>query len=335
MSLSWLPDVWLLLAVAGGAVLFTALISPLDALSWWAGRRPRPSYEGSAAGPASSAAGEEAPPAPSYFLAYLSGIGEASSAWHLPDEVEFVARLGAALPGAIVINDVFPYSVTKRTLDAGGPFGWLWRLIDQVRRHNPDALVGVLVNLRNLFQVAVSADPRYGPFFHLGMAASLRDACTAHGYRIGSGQQVVLLGYSGGGQVSIGTTPYLTELLRAPVLVISIGGVMSSDPGLLSVEHLYHLHGAKDTVQGLGLCFVGRWPIVKTSAWNRARAEHKITVIDMGPVAHNGPHGYFGPERLPDGPSHLDQTVQTVVELVRRHARDATALLGEAEHATG
>jgi hypothetical protein len=211
----------------------------------------------------------------------------------------------------------------------------LWRLIDQVRRHNPDALVGVLVNLRNLFQVAVSADPRYGPFFHLGMAATLRDACTAHGYRVGSGQRVVLLGYSGGGQVSIGTAPYLAELLRAPVLVISIGGVMASDPGVLSLEHLYHLRGAKDTVQSLGLCFVGRWPIVKGSAWNQARAEHKITFIEMGPVAHNGPHGYFGTERLPTGPTHLDETVQTVVDLVRRHTRDAPVPLGEAERSTG
>ena len=64
-------------------------------------------------------------------------------------------------------------------------------------------------------------------------------------------------------------------------------------------------------------------------------AEHKITFIGMGAVAHNGPHGYFGPERLPDGPSHLDQTVQTVVDLVQRHARDATAPQGEAEHSTG
>jgi len=311
------------------------LISPLDALSWWAGWRRRPTYQASAAEPIASASGADAPPAASYYFAYLSGIGEASSTWHLPDEVEFVARLGAALPGAVVINDVFPYSVTKQTLGDQGAAGWLWRPIDHIRRHNPDALVGILVNLRNLFQVTVSADPRYGPFFHLGMAAALRDACTAHGYRIGSGQRVVLLGYSGGGQVSIGTAPYLAELLRAPILVISIGGVMASDPGVLSLEHLYHLHGAKDVVQRLGLCFVGRWPIVKGSAWNQARAEHRITFIGMGPVAHNGPDGYFASERLPDGPSHLDQTVQMVVDLVRRSPRDTTAPLGEAGRSTG
>jgi hypothetical protein len=335
VSLSWLPDLWLLLAVAGGAILFMALISPLDALSWWAGWRPRPSYEGSAAEPIAGAASAEAPTAATYYFAYLSGIGEASSTWHLPDEVEFVARLGAALPHAVVINDVFPYSVTKRTLGDQRGVGWLWRLVDHVRRHNPDALVGILVNVRNLFQVAVSADPRYGPFFHLGMAAALRDACTAHGYRIGSGQRVVLLGYSGGGQVSIGTAPYLAELLRAPILVISIGGVMASDPGVLRLEHLYHLHGAEDTVQRLGLCFIGRWPIVKGSDWNQARAQHRITFVGMGPVAHNGPKGYFGPERLPDGPSHLDQTVQTVVDLVRRQAPATTASLGETGRSTG
>ena len=50
MSLAWLPDLWVWLAVAGGAVLFMALISPLDALSWWAGWRPRPSYADSSAG---------------------------------------------------------------------------------------------------------------------------------------------------------------------------------------------------------------------------------------------------------------------------------------------
>src|SRR6201999_4451186 len=124
--------------------------------------------------------------------------------------------------------------------------------------------IGWLVNLRNIFQVAVSVDHRYGPFFNLGAAEGIVSALQAHGYRVGSGCPLVLIGYSGGAQVSLGTATYLASLVKAPIQVISIGGVMSADPGCYSIQHLYHLFGAADTMDRIGkIAFAGRWPLMK------------------------------------------------------------------------
>ena len=161
---------------------------------------------------------------------------------------------------------------------------------------NQYAPIGALINLRNLFQVAVSVDHRYGPFFNLGQAENVRDALLAHGYRRGSGRGIVLIGYSGGAQVSLGLAVFLETLLEAPVTVISVGGVMSSEASCLHVRHLYHLWGTKDPIQRLGdLAFFGRWPLASTSAWNRAQRQGKISRLAMGAVAHNGSGGDFGP----------------------------------------
>jgi hypothetical protein len=165
--------------------------------------------------------------------------------------------------------------------------------------------------------VTVSVDHRYGPFFNLGQAESVRDALLAHGYRRGSGRGIVLIGYSGGAQVSLGLAAFLETLLAAPVTVISVGGVMSSEASCLHVQHLYHLWGTKDPIQKLGdLAFFGRWPLAARSAWNQALRQGKITRLGMGAVAHNGSGGYFGPAPLPDGRPTVDQTLETVAALI-------------------
>jgi hypothetical protein len=106
-------------------------------------------------------------------------------------------------------------------------------------------------------------------------------------------------------------------MLGAPVTVISVGGVMASEASCLHVAHLYHLWGTKDPIQKLGdLAFFGRWPVATRSAWNRALREGKITRVAMGPVAHNGAAGYFGPAPLPDGRPTIDLTLATVAALI-------------------
>ena len=53
---------------------------------------------------------------------------------------------------------------------------------------------------------------------------------------------------------------------------------MSDDPGILRLEHLYHLYGTKDPLQGLGAkLYPGRWPSHPLSSWNRALADKRIT----------------------------------------------------------
>lgn len=58
----------------------------------------------------------------------------------------------------------------------------------------------------------------------------------------------------------------MQSVLQAPVVVVSLASVLSSNPGLGSLEHLYH-YGECDHVQRLGrIIFSGRWRIVSYSA---------------------------------------------------------------------
>jgi hypothetical protein len=102
--------------------------------------------------------------------------------------------------------------------------------------------------------------------------------------------------------------------------VISIGGVMADDPGLLSLTHLTHLYGEKDPVQRLGgVLYAGRWPIMTQSSWNRAQADGRITLTSLGPMAHNGKGNYFDHEReMADGQSYMDRTIAAVAAVLAK-----------------
>ncbi|HEX2516768.1 MAG TPA: hypothetical protein VH257_18835 [Chloroflexota bacterium] len=326
-------DLLTLLGIFILAVLFIALLAPLESLGWYAGWRRRRTYTRQGAEGAGAETATAIPEASDYIV-FLSGIGDPSGQWHYPEETEFLRRLREALPQAAVISDLFAYSVTSADIraTAGRPrTGKMWESIERTVRKNQSAPVGALINLRNLFQVTVSVDHRYGPFFNLGQAENVRDALLAYGYRPGSGKGVFLIGYSGGGQVSLGLAAFLNRMLGSPVTVISVGGVMSSEPSCLQVEHLYHLWGTKDPIQSLGdLAFVGRWPISKKSAWNQALRQGKITRLAMGPVAHNGSGGYFGPQPLPDGRPAIDQTLEVILSIVTTGAPPPDAPPAEA-----
>jgi len=315
--MDWLIDhLLLLVGVALLALLVMAVLAPLDSLGWWAGWRTRTPEQHEApqpkAGTVQSAEAER-------YVVYLSGIGKASGRWSFPEEVDFIARLKAELPGTVVIDDVFPYGTTFRGLEEERFFNVLWGFVNNRLLRRPTATVGWLVNIRNIFQVAVSVDHRYGPFYNLGAAESVIEALQAHGYRVGSGRPVVMIGYSGGAQVSLGSSTYLAQMLAAPIQVITIGGVMSADPGCGWVQHLDYLYGADDAMDRIGkIAFAGRWSVMKQSPWNRMLGEEKVTVTPMGPMAHNGSLGYFSPEPLPNGRPRVEETVSVVREAILR-----------------
>jgi len=331
--LGWLIDeLMFLVGIALLALIVMAVLAPLDSLGWWAGWRTRKPEQPEAPRPETDAA---QPAEATLYVVYLSGIGKASGHWSFPEEVNFVARLREELPGAVVIDEVFPYGTTFRGLEEERFWNPLWTFVNQRLLRRPTATVGWLVNIRNIFQVAVSVDHRYGPFYNLGAAESIVEALRAHGYPEGSGRPVVMIGYSGGAQVSLGSATYLAQMLKAPIQVISIGGVMSADPGCQWVQHLHHLYGADDTMDTIGkVAFAGRWPVMKQSPWNQIRAEQKISLVPMGPMAHNGPLGYFSAEPLPDGRPRIEQTVDIVCRAIAEGQADSRAPTGGSPEAT-
>jgi hypothetical protein len=305
--------IWLVIAM---------LLAPLEALGWWAGW-----FEGD----------EDLSPEPEPgdrpvekdfvqgYLVFLTGISGVSGDVFLEEEEDLLERVDSALGDIVVVKDVYPYSVTNTALTGQRVFARFWRFAQQMKLSGKPrrALIGFLINIRNGFQVAVSADRRYGPIYNTGSARMIERALLRNGYKRGSGMPVTLLGYSGGGQIAVGAVPYLKKLLDAPVVVISLGGVISADPGVLEVERLYHLYGSRDGVQRIGWIMspsrwhIGEVNILPLSRWNRARREGRIRFIQMGNMKHNGEQGYLSTtQRTSDGNTYIEATVAQIVDLI-------------------
>lgn len=297
----------------GVLLLFVmAILSPFEALGWWAGWTHK-EMESSPPTPVSK---KNQKPA-DFYVVYLTAIGGISATDISSRERRFLHRLNEALPGDVVlVDDVFPFSVTNNPLNGERQLSWLWQRIHNSRIGGKGSALAGLIFIRNLLQVGVSGDPRYGPIYNVGVAREIARSLLKHGYPPDSGAPIAVMGWSGGGQIAVGVVPYLHKAFQAPIDVISIGGVISDDPGIASVDHLYHLQGSKDSFPNISnILYPGRWPIVRHSAWNQAWGEGKISLIDPGPMKHTGRGDYFDRKAtLPDGQSHLDKTVAVIAK---------------------
>jgi len=307
-----LLDVWMLVGLAFLALLLAGALAPLEALGWWAGWYGRRAEEQPVHGDGSA-------PAPRHFIVFLSGIHSVTGHAFARREVVLMERLRERLPDSRIL-EVFPYSVTNNALTGERAFArfWRWALRMKLSNRALANMAGMLINLRNLWQVAVSADRRYGPVYNHGSAELIVEALLAAGYVPASGTRVTLIGYSGGGQIALGAAGHLDDILGTPIDVIALGGVMASDPAALQVRHLYYLYGDRDGIQRAGFAmFAGRWPLLRYSPWNQARAKGLITAVRLGPMKHTGRDGYLSTTaRLPDGRSHLDATVDAIASIV-------------------
>ncbi len=308
----WVVGVLLFLLVA------FALLAPLDSLRWWSSQgavQARRTMALSAQPPAEVAASADGP---QRFVVYLSGIGVVDGAGISRREQAVWHRVERELPRAEIVMDVFPYAADDRNLLQRAT-NWLWAWLDKRRRGHRESVAPYLINLRNVLQVLVSADPRYGPTMNAGLALAIWDALQGHGYVPGSKVPVTLVGFSGGGQMALGAATMLS-LLGVPVSVVSIGGVFSADPAFDHVQHFWDIRGSRDKTRLLGpLAFPGRWAVTASSPWHRAMDDGRVTVIDGGPVVHEGRGSYFEGKRPDrDGVVPADRLVDTLVHILGR-----------------
>jgi predicted Abi (CAAX) family protease len=304
------------------AIVFAGILAPLESLGWWAG------WYGDDLNTVAVTPGSPtltpaiSRPVVDRYVVYLDGIAQSGEAY-TPDIEDFLMALKPALPPRIeLVQGLMLYSVMNRPLDQDRPLAFLWRLADKIRWKNPASLLGLLVNLRNVIIVSVSSDKRYGPIYNQGIAQVIFDGLVERGYQPGSGVPITLLGYSGGGEMSVASAPYLRHSIGAPIDVISLGGVMSANNNFLKLEHLYHIIGEKDVVERVGpVMFPGRWKIFPLSYWNRGKRKGKITILSAGPVGHQVPGGYMDPKAtLPDGRTHLQHTIEMILQILRGEA---------------
>lgn len=310
----------IIVSISVFSLLIAAALSPIESLSWWAG------WNDADAADATPVEIEQTTPAHAdrRFIIYLSGISTMAGHYLADQEARFLATLKAHVPDAEIISDIFPYSPSGAPLLASPRLlDKVWRRLLAMRLKGRGAM-SALANLRNFFQVLVSADHRYGPIFNLGAAQVIADALERHGYPKGEGAPVTIIGFSGGAQVGLGAAPFLKPALGAPIDLIAIGGVMSSDPGIKSVRAIHRLYGARDGVHKLGaIFFPERWRIFSYSQWNKARRSGKVVAKNIGAMKHSGPRGYFGLQRYDETRRYVDDTVTAVIDALRQKSETA------------
>ncbi|HEY9298117.1 MAG TPA: CAAX protease, partial [Phormidium sp.] len=309
-----------ILTVSLIAFIFAGLLVPFEALGWWAG------WYGDEV-KTKCHPGELVRDLPidipaSRYVIYLDGIAQAKFEY-LPDAANFLEELETVLPDDIlIIKGLMPYSPVNRPLTEDGMLSFFWRIADYLQVSRSAGIIGFLmsltIQLRNIIVVAISADQRYGPIYNQGTAQVMYNSLINHGYKPDSGVPITLVGYSGGGQISLAAAPYLKRALNAPIEVISISGVFSGNNNILALEHFYHFVGDKDLLERLGaIVFPKRWKIAFFSYWNRARKYGKVTITSLGPVGHNDAGGPLDRhKKLPDGRSYFRQTIDYVSGII-------------------
>ena len=299
------------------AFLLASIAVAIAMLFWWAGwtnpRVAQPSSMVRAATPATTQHG--------VYMVYLSGIGHISSDYSTRYEDAFLAAIAAQIPDLAIVHDVFPFSAHNEGMTSERMLGPFWGWVNAQRLQKGRLrFTGYLILIRNILYTGLSADRRYGPIYNYSVAALILQSLLRQGYRLGSGTPVTLLGYSGGGQIGLATAGYLKTTLRAPVQVISLGGVVDAHPAIERIDAMYHLYGTRDAWQRFGQwIFPARWRAAAWSRWNRAVASGKLTVMCLGPMVHTGHHSYMDDTvALPSGRSYMAHTTEIIARLVRQ-----------------
>lgn len=315
-----LADILTYLGIVLVGFLIWAALSPFELMGWWAGWFGEKIYDGGV-----PQGGEDRwlDHDPTSYLIFVSGVGKATGETLSYREREFLRRLTETIPSTVIISDLFPYSVNNLPLTGQPFFARLWRWALQRKLHGP-VLAGYLINVRNIWQLMISADKRYGPLYNQAVAEVMVDGLRRYGYDPVQPRPIFLVGYSGAGQLAVGPAIYLKEWLHAPIYIVSLGGVFASDPSLMAANHVYYVYGKKDAVHQWGFLAPGRWSMTMASDWNRARRHGKVTMIDMGPMGHTGRGGYLDHKaQLSDGTFYVDKTVATIAGIVQRHEQHA------------
>ncbi|PSR17125.1 hypothetical protein C8255_14185 [filamentous cyanobacterium CCP3] len=311
-----LGDTGKLLTALGLFFLAWGTIAPISTLSWWlrdgnrlAQQRPELPKEDVAAGTG-----------PPCYLVFLAGVGNVADVDLAPGEDVFLTQMAAAVPDCVVVRRVFPYSAVSDNVGGQPFFRWVWQLTN--RGAGEDDPLRIVLKIRNLWRMALSADSRYGRAYNRGAAATILErmaATEAVPLEADEPFQLVLVGTSGGAQVALGAAPYLQQWLPVEITVLSFGGVFGGQTGFNAVEQVYHFYGQNDWIDNLGVVlFPSRWEWTFGSAFNQAQRAGRYEAIAIGPHAHDGDRGYFGQALVGSeapGDTYLDLTLEQVKSL--------------------
>lgn len=316
------------------ALLVSLLLSPIETLGWWAGwygEGLEEPHEASVGPYRAIRPGR----LPRQYVVYLDGIAKVG-AQNYDDVQGLLDGLAEALPNTVILGDLMPYSVRNVGLLEGRVFKRFWRRMFEFKVEGRHPLLAFSINIRNLFQVLVAADPRYGRMYGRGEAQIILTSLLRAGYEPGSRVPITILGYSGGVQIGLAAAPFLKRALGAPLAMVSLAGVMASEAGLDVLDRFYQLEGSADNVPAYGrLLFPGRWPIMRNSHWNRLRRTGRLVEVPMGPMKHNGAGSYIDHEAFLEGESHQSRTTAVIAGILGDIARPEAGRPDVPEDPTG
>ena len=254
------------------------------------------------------------------YIIFLPGVGDFSGDQLTDGERLFLTSLVESHSTCDAVADVFPYSVSNKSLGGQRLLAPIWRFADQAQGVLGSA--GVLIKIRNLWRFAISADSRYGTIYNQGIASAIIERMNAvHPIPRDSNQpiKIILIGTSGGVEVALNAVHYLKQGLdtQTKIIVVSIGGVFNGRNGFQETDHIYHLRGERDLVENLGgILFPSRWLWNVTSPFVQARLQGRYTSSISGNHAHDGAQGYFGEDLIDNSQKkYVDLTIQEVNKL--------------------
>ena len=254
------PPVEILLVPMALLVAFFlwASLAPFETLGWWAGWFGDKIYHDQI--PSDGIVPRGSRPA-ELLRPFPLGHGSRFRAYVELSRAGVLRQLAQRVPNAVVLDDIFPYSVNNLALTGQPYFSRIWRWALERKRYGP-ALAGYLINIRNLFQVAIAIDRRYAPLYGQAMAEVFLDSLLRYQYDPETKVPIFIVGYSGSAQMGIGAITYFREWVKGPIYMVSLGGIFGSDPGVLAADHVYHLLGSNDKAQVWRLMMPGRWPFL-------------------------------------------------------------------------
>ncbi len=248
------------------------------------------------------------------YIVFLPGVGNFSPDEITPGEKYFIEQLAKRHSNCVVVRDVFPYSVVNQDLGSQELLTPLW----QASKQSDGLLSNVLIQVRNLWRFAISADDRYGPVYNLSIAHTIVERMNAAHPIVRSDRPInlILISTSGGTQIALGATAHLNNWIDARLTVVSIGGTFEGRAGFNHADHVYHLQGDRDWVADLcRVVFPARWRWTVGSPVNHARQQGRYTVCNIGPYEHTGVEGYFGKAITANGTPYVIQTIEQVDQL--------------------
>lgn len=233
-----------------------------------------------------------------HFVVYLDGIHQMEES-HPPRVSDFLDVLEQGINAdMLLVKGIEAYTIMPVGLRASSYSQWFWERLFALQDQHPNRLVrffcSFFVQANNVIKVGISSDRRYGPVMNYELALKIARRLEWLGFHPTRAARVVLVGYSGGGEMAIGTAAMLQKICRVPVQVITVCGVFSGNGDLSDIDHVAMVVGSRDPVAALGrLAYPGRLVLLPLSNWNRWQLSRSLHRYSIDGMSHNGDSGPF------------------------------------------